>query len=107
MKKLLVSIILFFLIFGVSCGNEEQEISRISIGKVISVDDIGTSCNEYTKVQIKTEKAFFVIEIPLRYFPGMPIGSEIYVVIFDNDDKYYVWQGSVDMHKYKIRNKGE
>jgi len=84
-KKLLLISMMLISILG--CSDEPKELSRVSIGKVITATVINTSWNESMKTQITTEKAVCTI----TGCPLVMIGNDAYIVTYDDKRRYIGW----------------
>jgi len=96
MRRLIVCFLIVFVavVFTFSCS-KPVEISRVSLGKIISASVVPTSFNEVIKLQVTTEKCFIVI---WRALPSIRIGAEAFQVNYDNGQSYFTWEGSGYMY---------
>jgi len=71
-------------------GCEPQEISRKSVGKILSATPLQGGFGTDSKTAIQTEKMSLVI----MGMPPVPIGAEGFVVDCTRELKYFTWTGA-------------
>jgi hypothetical protein len=90
MKKILL---IFTILVAFSCSPptaKHHVVDKTSLGKITSATVVPTSFNESVKMQVTTEKAFFVI----REHVFVPIGSEATLNKLDSGRECVTWDGA-------------
>jgi hypothetical protein len=75
-------------------GCEPQEISRKSVGKILSATPLQGSFGESPKAAIVTERMSLVV----IGMPAVPIGVEGFIVNCKGDRNAFTWTGADRLH---------
>ena len=91
MRRLICGILLASLI---GC-EPPTEVSRSSVGKILSATPLQGSFSADSKTAIQTEKMSLVIV----KMPPVPIGVEGFIVTSNRNEKYFTWTGAEHLYQ--------
>ena len=92
-KRILFFIFLLFIL--ASCETKEKLFEKMDGGIILRAEVVPTSFNECLKMQIITDKYFFI----LRTHVFVPIGERITIYVFQDGGKRISWPSSDFRHR--------
>ena len=95
-KTICILICLCNLLF-MGCTMELEEVSRVSVGKIISVSTLPGSFSEDPRTVVETERGVYIF----RGLFSIRKGIRAWEVICSDGQTYFMWENSDTLHRIR------